>query len=40
MGNSSLTSMEVLDGIAEGELVVTNPPSSIDSITSANLIQG
>ena len=40
VGNSSLTSMEVLDGIAEGELVVTNPPSSIDSITSANLIQG
>ena len=36
-GNSSLTSIEVLEGLNEGDIVITNPPANIDSMTSANL---
>ena len=37
-GNSSLTSVEVLEGLNEGDIVITNPPANIDNMTSASLI--
>ena len=37
-GNSSLTDVEVLEGLNEGDIVITNPPANIDSMTSASLI--
>lgn len=37
-GNSSLTSVEVLEGLNEGDIVITNPPANIENMTSASLI--
>ena len=40
IGNSSITSVEVLEGLNEGDIVATSMPTNIDSITSANLLLG
>ena len=37
-GNSSLTSVAVLEGLNEGDIVITNPPANIENMTSASLI--
>ncbi len=37
-GNSSFTDVEVLEGLNEGDIVITNPPANIDNMTSASLI--
>ena len=40
VGNSSISAVEVLEGLSEGDIVATSMPANIDTITSANLLLG